>query len=104
MITLVIVYFLRCSLKEEAVMPDQTCSVCEELENSYDARPACPPGKTVGAVFYVCRCGQHWWQSNRHFHLWDRITSEQHQRMLDEIQNPPPEDWDFTPLGHLLGG
>ena len=61
------------------------CSWCDELEKSCQTKPANPSGSTIDALFYRCSCGQQWWQTNIHFHLWQRITDKQYQEMREDV-------------------
>lgn len=56
-------------------VPD--CENCKALRHSYDRKPAVPKGGSCNDITHTCpNDGNHWWQSNPYFHLWQQVTND----------------------------
>ncbi len=66
----------KANLAKVACSPD--CANCKALRDSYQEQPALPAGaEDYDGLLHVCpHDGNRWWQSNRHFHLWQQVTDD----------------------------
>lgn len=61
------------------------CENCKNLKKSTLTCPAVPKNGTCNDILHICpECRNRWWQSNTHFHLWQRVTSDREWEALQE--------------------
>jgi hypothetical protein len=76
-------------------MSNSACSNCEALEHSHDRKPAVPLRGSCNDILHECPlCKQKWWQINTHFHLWQRVKTDQEWESLkSDLRNPVDDYW-----------
>jgi hypothetical protein len=59
------------------------CINCNNLDNSFKESPAVPEYGDRNDILHICpNCEARWWQMNNHFHLWQRVTSDEEWESL----------------------
>lgn len=74
-------------LRTTACAPN--CENCKNLRRSSPTRPGVPIGGDCNTRLHICpHDGNHWWQTNSHFHLWSQVTSMNEWALLNRSQEP----------------
>jgi hypothetical protein len=55
------------------------CDTCSAADNSHQSEPFVPPNGLVDQVTFICpSCGQHWWQFDIFYHLWQAVSAKEY--------------------------